>query len=307
MSRKHKHPEHVNHERWLVSYADFITLLFAFFVVLFSSSQVDRSKTNKMALAIEAAFSRFSLFKTEAGEANFLSAEGKVASHSSSQLTVEDGTPIYMATEIIEMDEGQVAKNLGDAELSQGIGQSTSPEVVMARVHQTLLQVLEKNKLADSVLVSEQDRGLVISVRNAVVFQAGADQIAEPSRQLLHGIGGVLAGVKNQIRIEGHTDDQAPDAGYASNWDLSAARASTVAKWLLADYAIDPARISVVGYGQYRPIAENTSDAGRVQNRRVDIVVLSNEAAKKESPIPVNPDDEKNPHYRFDMHENGGQ
>lgn len=280
--RKKKHEAHANHERWLVSYADFITLLFAFFVVLFSASQVDRSKTNKMALAIEAAFSRFSLFKTQAGNMNLMSAKGKVASSRATVIANEDGQPIFMPPTLIESEDELVREIQGDPELNENVGLPTSVDEAMARTYRTLLETLRRNKYPDSrVAVSMDDRGLVVSMREAAVFAKGSAEIQPGARALLEGIGHVVLAVPNQVRIEGHASPVS-DGSSATNWRLSADRSLNVLQWLVSEMGVRPARLSAVGYGEYRPVAENETPEGQQQNQRVDIVLLSHKAARLE-------------------------
>lgn len=288
--KKHAHEEHVNHERWLVSYADFITLLFAFFVVLFSSSQVDRSKTNKMSLAIEAAFSRFSLFKEQAGELNLMGTNGKVASSRKSVITSEEGAPLFMAPELMDesSDEQSVRYNMGPGELSENVGVPSTVEKAMQRAQQDLTKLLDKHQLAASVGIGWDERGLVVSVRDVALFKSGVDELTPESKIVLDNVAQMISRLPNQVRIEGHTDDRSPGAPFDSNWQLSSARATHIVEWLVQEFDIDPSRLVAVGYGQYRPVADNKSEPGRQRNRRVDIVILSEQAAKKEAPLPMN-------------------
>lgn len=286
--KKHAHEEHVNHERWLVSYADFITLLFAFFVVLFSSSQVDRSKTNKMSLAMEAAFSTFSLFKEQAGTLNLMSANGKKANASvgpTSMMSDEDSQPLYMSPEILDAPDEAKGIQGGKAELNENSGVPVTETQALNRAQHDLMSVISHNELKGSVNLGWDERGLVISVRDAAFFEMGADKLTPDSKLILANIARVVQQMPNQVRIEGHTDTENAIAPYASNWELSTARATHVVEWLIQDYGVKPERLVAVGYGQFRPIADNRTEAGRLRNRRIDIVILSTDAAKKEAPL----------------------
>ena len=290
MGKKHKkHEEHANHERWLVSYADFITLLFAFFVVMFASSQVDRSKTKKMALAVEAAFSEFSIFKSGGGQMNLLDDPYKVTEvgQNNAQKTVSSqGREIYMPSQVQESDD-QLLKNLGgDPALNENTGVMTSEEEALGRAQRDLLDVINRKKLKGSLVVSREDRGILISIRQAGFFASGGETLTPVSWDILIEIGKVLARLPNQIRIEGHSDNQAFESSvYPSNWELSSARAAAILRWFVENFSLDPQRFSAVGYGQYRPLADNRTEEGRLKNRRVDVVILSDEAAKREAPI----------------------
>ena len=282
--RKKAHEEHANHERWLVSYADFITLLFAFFVVLFSSSQVDRSKTNKMALAIQAAFSEFSMFEKTGGEYNlFATNKGKPASARSSMLTHE-GVPIFMNARIEEDETGLVTKNFkGDPSLSENSGMPTPESVALERARQDVMHVLEKEKVTDAVEVNLEENGVVIRLKDAVLFEEGVEQMTAKSKDVLMSVAGILAKLPNEIRVEGHSDP-VEGSRFASNWELSAARAAHVADFLVKRAHIDPKRFTVVGYGEYRPLASNDTKEGRSKNRRVDLILMSSKVAQERYP-----------------------
>ncbi len=290
MSKKHKkHPEHVNLERWLVSYADFITLLFAFFVVMFSSSQVDRSKTKKMSLAIESAFDSFSIFKFQSGdtddESRIGGAGGNAKQYREYLLNQESGKSIILPPEL-DAESGTVAPQ-GDPELSQNTGMLTSQEKAMERAQRTLMDLFKADRLQGSVEVSRDLRGIIISLKDVGVFEGGGDKLTAKSQETLKAIGDLIRPMPNQVRVEGHTDDGPVNSRFASNWELSVSRATHIIDYFIKDHAIEPARFIAVGYGQYRPIAENSTEEGKIKNRRVDIVILSDDASKKEAAVPA--------------------
>lgn len=287
MSKKHKHPEHVNLERWLVSYADFITLLFAFFVVLFASSQVDRSKTKKMALAIESAFNRFSIFRDQPGNPMSQGEElgsGGNANQYHEYLVEQDHEKMVFTPQLIESEEGGLAPPTADEALDINTGFMSSQEQALAHARRDLLKLLEQYKLDATIKVKWDERGVIISVRDAGIFESGAEKLTIKSEQFLREVARIVSQIPNQVRVEGHTDNKKTDA-FNSNWALSSARASYIIEWFLREYKMNPARFSAVGYGEYRPIADNSIEEGRQQNRRVDIILLSEAAARKESPM----------------------
>lgn len=288
MSKKKKHPEHVNHERWLISYADFITLLFAFFVVMFAASQVDRSKTTKMSLAIEAAFSQFSIFKQQAGSLNLMSAKGKVASTQPSVVATEDGQPIFMPPTITSNEEEVVRTSDGPSELNQNVGLPTSADEALARAQQSLMETLRRYKVDEKDMeIGEENRGIIISLRETAIFKPGSAEMDIKSLEVLSGVGRVIASLPNQVRIEGHASNEGEDSSEIANWELSTERSLSVLKWLMSDFDIKSSRFSIVGYGTFRPIDSNATEEGKARNRRVDIVLLSDEAAKMEAPLPT--------------------
>ncbi len=282
MSRKHKHEEHANHERWLVSYADFITLLFAFFVVLFSSSQVDRSKTQKMALAIESAFSTFSMFNQPGGQASIISSTKTIGSSTRTPMTTEDGSPIFMAPEILEQSDKIITEMKGDPSLNTNSGVPTDAETALNRAKKKIIDVLDKRKARTEVQVGTDKRGLIISIREEGLFESGSAQMTVGSQYLMHEIGSMLLDLPNTVRVEGHTDNQ-PIRGNGSNWELSALRSVHVVKWMIDHFDLDPNRFSAVGYGEFHPIASNENEEGRKKNRRVEIVILNSTEAQRES------------------------
>jgi chemotaxis protein MotB len=237
MARKKKHAEHVNHERWLVSYADFITLLFAFFVVMFAVSQVDSKRVGRFTEA----------FSKAVGEDMF---PGR-------------GTSL--------LPEGQAIPEAAPEEKEGGAAEL--PEE-LKRVKEKLAQLASLNGDAlAGLLVIQKRNELVLRLSDSVMFESGDDRLKAPALAMIHTLAPELAARSVDVRVEGHTDDRPiSNARYRSNWDLSTARATAVIVRLSAE-GIPDARLAAAGYGQFRPVAPNTSEEGRKQNRRVDLVV----------------------------------
>ena len=241
MGRKVKHEEHVNHERWLVSYADFITLLFAFFVVMFAVSQVDSNKVGRFAESVRSA-SKWQIFEEEM--------KGPVP-----VLADESGTHAAM-------HEDKKGKG-GDvvAELYRGIRE---------RLEQTLGEGLTSGRIK---LVDGPD-GLIIRLRDSAYFPSGSADIRGEYSTDLQAVAEAISDIKSPIRIEGHTDSRPiQNATYRSNWDLSAARAASVLAFFTS-HAVSEENLSIVGYADRRPVADNGNEDGRRRNRRVDIVLI---------------------------------
>lgn len=272
---KKKHPEHVNHERWLVSYADFITLLFAFFVVLFASGQSDKKKSQRMAAAMQAAFTDTRIF--EMHSATPALTEGGAGAQA---MPVE--MPLAMAPDIRKSD---------------GEGGS-SPEEIAARVRQAIQQVQAaqqaplQSKFAGklqpggAISVHQSADGITVSLQEAGFFTSGSAEVWAASESALAKIIAALP-ANMKIRVEGHSDNRPiHTAQFASNWELSSARASAIARAILEKTKIDPGLISAAGYAEFHPVASNATDEGRAQNRRVDIVILQ-PAPAAPAPQPV--------------------
>jgi chemotaxis protein MotB len=253
MSKK-KHPEHVNHERWLVSYADFITLLFAFFVVLFASSQSDRKKQVKLAAAMQSAFTPLGAFE----------AHSKIPPLTDiSSATITDSTPAALTPPL------------------PSIAKLETPEETEKRLTRFLAdQVAAGNIRPGSITMRITPDGLVISLHEAGFFPSGSAEIRATSIPVLSMLAATLPA--GPLRVEGHTDNvPIHTVQFATNWELSTARATAIARLLLEHGPIDPINLSAAGYAEYHPVASNATEDGRTQNRRVDIILLRHPAASQ--------------------------
>jgi chemotaxis protein MotB len=260
---KKKHPEHVNHERWLVSYADFITLLFAFFVVLFASGQSDKRKQIALAHSMQAAFDHNGIFDP----------------HSRTPPLADDADAIPKAT---------------PSPLSLPVPSLHQPDALTLnkasadRIAEVVKKEVTESKLKEGVItVHTSPDGLVVSMREGGFFASGAAEVRAESLDVLKAIAGALP--NQPMRVEGHTDNvPIHNAQFATNWELSTARAATITRLLIEQHAADPTLISAAGYAEFRPVASNATEQGRMQNRRVDIVLLN--SPKIEAVIPANPE-----------------
>jgi chemotaxis protein MotB len=244
---KRKPAESSHHDRWLVSYADFITLLFAFFVVLYASSRSDQRKQTQIAQSIQTAFQAMGLFPSA------------VPSTQQSGALADSHDPVAPVNVI-----------LGD-------DLSASPEVQRdLQQLQARLTGLLSNQIAQHVVALRLGRdGLVISLREAGFYDSGSATPHQQSRATLDRIAATLAATPYDLRIEGHTDNvPIHTAQFASNWELSTARATQLAKSFIVDHNLASGRLSAAGYAEFHPVAANDTPDGRSQNRRVDIIVL---------------------------------
>lgn len=259
MSRRKRAARHANHERWLVSYADFITLLFAFFVVLYASSQVDQRKVGKLALAIQVAFQELGVFP---------------ASTTQVPLNGNEAMP-FSAVQAIE-----------NAKHTTELGRITSPptdslsaaseEANLTTLQTELQQALQHEIKMHAVALHRETEGLIISLREFGFFDSGSAMLRPSAMPALDRIASILSVRACRLRIEGHTDNiPIHTAQMASNWELSTARATELVRLLIVRYRFAPDRLSAAGFAEYHPIASNGSAQGRAQNRRVDIVILS--------------------------------
>lgn len=249
MRRRERRRGHVNHERWLVSYADFITLLFAFFVVLYASSKADQKKQQQVAQAIDSAFHALGLFPDAARKPADLKNISAISRD-------EAITPMN-----IVMGEDVLAPAMVKEDL--------------IRVQKQLEQMLSNQIAQHTVSIAMGKDGLVISLREAGFFSSGSATPHAATLPVLHQIAGALGKTPYLVRIEGHTDNvPIHNEVFDSNWELSSARATRIARIFVDTRDILPERISAAGYAEYHPVATNVTEAGRAENRRVDLVVM---------------------------------
>ena len=195
--------------RWVISYADLVTLLLALFLVMYAVNNVE---------------------------------------HKNNLQTQTQNTPIgeVKQTKFVEMPELQK-------------------------------ELLKEFKNDNDVLLLKDSRGLIIRLKDDILFGSAEAQLQPNATEALNKIIDILSKIDNPVIIEGHTDSfPIKSAKYSSNWELSTARATSVIDYLVKSKRINPKRLSAVGYGEYAPVAENTSNSGRIKNRRVDIIILEN-------------------------------
>jgi chemotaxis protein MotB len=262
LGRKKKEEEHENHERWLVSYADFMTLLFAFFTTLYAISNVDAQKMGKMVMSMRQSFD--STVFTPGSKTLSLS-KGQGSADSSS------GRDLVQSIQLSKLERSKAGSQIvnGGKEMGQ-----------LKRSVETLLgPALQKGIIRTHI----EPRGLVVTLGEGGFFDSGSAEIKPEGRDWLDAIALGLMPVGNQIRIEGHTDNvPISNLIFPSNWELSSARASNVVRYLISRFAFTPELLSPAGFAEYRPSAPNDTEDGKSRNRRVDIVVLDPTASQSE-------------------------
>jgi chemotaxis protein MotB len=247
VARKQRHPEHENHERWLVSYADFITLMFAFFVVMFASSQTDKARAQRVSDSVKEALSK--------------------------------GGAMSAVHEILggTVDE----KGKGNAQMKGpgGSEKAVTPRTELAELLPSL-QYLNKELQSEidkgKIEMHLEPRGLVLSLRQATFFPSGADAIDPKTYPIVEKIAQTIRELPNSVRLEGHTDSvPIHTARFRSNWELSANRSIGVMELLSDQFKIPQQRMAIAGYADTAPLDSNDTAEGRAHNRRVDIVILN--------------------------------
>jgi chemotaxis protein MotB len=223
-------------ERWLLTYADLITLLLIFFIVLYSMSQVDKKKFEAMSQSLAIVFGGV-------GRGGVLDAGRSLI----------PGDKVYKERLEMQNTEQKVRRMIAQKGLEGKISTDLGP------------------------------RGLVISVKDTLLFEIGSADLTGPAKEIIRSVGHILAATPNAVRVEGHTDNvPIHTARFFSNWELSTARATNVLQYFITKGDIAPDRLSAAGYGEYKPSVPNTSERNRALNRRVDIVLLSSDYSKFE-------------------------
>ncbi|OGU10252.1 MAG: flagellar basal body stator protein MotB [Geobacteraceae bacterium GWC2_58_44] len=253
MARKKKHEKEANHERWLVSYADFITLLFAVFVTLYAMSQTDKKKVEEVMASMRDSF-------------------GYSTTTSGAKPNVIDSGAINIMPSLTKLTAAPPRR-----------GKSRGGEQDFKVTKASIEAYLMKAGAQEKVTVSISQRGLVVSLKEAGFFDSGSAMLKHGSYTLLNDVVQSLAGYSNAVRVEGHTDNvPISSRAFPSNWELSTSRATNVLQYLTRQDDFDPGKISATGYGEYRPLFDNGNEDGRKKNRRVDIVLLSEQSEKNE-------------------------
>lgn len=243
MKRRVTHKKE-NNERWLVTYADLITLLMIFFIILYTLSRIDVAKFQNLSISMSKAMGAGGAVLDSPGPSVVPGVAGSV--HDSSIQSVENQK--------------------------------------MENAKKELERIIKQSNLNAKVSVTSEERGVVLSFQGEVLFELGSAELTFRARQIIGEVGSVLEELPNYIRVEGHTDNlPISNTPYPSNWELSAARANSVLQMLIKSFGIHPQRMSAVAYGEYRPIVPNDSDFNRQTNRRVNIVILYSKYAATEA------------------------
>ncbi len=249
MAKKHKHPEHVNHERWLISYADFITLLFAFFVVMFASSSSDAGKLGRFADSFEGSL------KWE-----ILPGFGKGLLQGQ------------------QYRKAGLAGGSGDAGKGAGAGPGGGPKIESQRavIKDAVLRALGPTANLNDMEVEDVNGELVIRLPERMLYGSGDATLTADGKKTIDALAKQLKPHATAVRVEGHTDSiPIHDDRYYSNWELSTARATSVIQRLIEIHRMDATKLTASGYAEFRPLAPNDTAEGRTRNRRVEVVVLS--------------------------------
>lgn len=284
MKRRH-HEEHINHERWAIPYGDLITLLLALFVVMYAVSAVNETKFRVMAQSINEAFNGTGKViepirdATPAAQVPLPNQSRSPAAAPIARIDV----PIPPRNLPLPGHEGAApdrqetssVKTTPAANTSVGKTETATLSQISDEVQRAMKPLIDKNMVS----VRQTPDWLEIEVRTDILFPVGVARLQSPAEGVLRKLAGILSPFPNAMRVEGYTDNTPiATSTFPSNWELSAARAATVAR-LLTTTGVDPHRVGIIGWGEFRPTADNATDEGRNRNRRVLIVVMSDKAA----------------------------
>lgn len=263
-SRSHheeEHEEHVNHEAWVIPYADMLTLLMGLFLVLWAIGNQDLAKMQQFAQS----------FSSEVGISKPVTSGGS---------GVLDGGSTSSPATTVPPPLGRTQLNDARAALDREAALATAAatdEQQLTQAETVIRTRATAAGVADAITFRREDRGLIVSiVSDDVLFGPGSADLQADGTLALDSLAGALVDLPNQISIEGHTDDvPISNSRFPSNWELSTSRAGVVLRYLVDRHGLDVSRLVAGGYAEQRPLESNSTAEGRARNRRVDIAVLS--------------------------------
>ncbi|MGA8137575.1 MULTISPECIES: flagellar motor protein MotD [Pseudomonas] len=246
MARRRQHEEHVNHERWLVSYADFITLLFAFFVVMYSISSINEGKYKVISQALVGVFND--------------------ADRSLKPIPIGDERPVTVKP------ADPLIKDVDQTDAAIGQGAKDPLKSIADDISAAFGDLISSNQMT----VRGNELWVEIELNSSLLFGSGDAMPSDMAFNIIEKVAKILKPFDNPIHVEGFTDDQPiRTAQYPTNWELSSARSASIVRMMAMD-GVNPGRLASVGYGEFQPVANNATAEGRARNRRVVLVVSRN-------------------------------
>lgn len=256
-----EHEEHVNHEAWVIPYADMLTLLMALFLVMWATSQTDVNKAKAVATGFADSLGIQGDGQGVGGKGVLEGGEAVKPNPAKVDIAPTQEAEAFSALEAQKFAEVEAKKAAAD----------------LRKLQESITKSEAASGIPQELAFKIEGRGLVVSiVSEGVLFDPGSADLRPEGRAVLDGLIGPLKAADNRISIEGHTDNRPiSTARFPSNWELSTARASSVLRYLITTHGMNPSRLSASGYGDQQPVAPNVDDAGRGRNRRVDLAILS--------------------------------
>ncbi|HWM71838.1 MAG TPA: flagellar motor protein MotD [Steroidobacteraceae bacterium] len=288
--RRKKHEEHANHEAWAIPYADLLTLLLAFFVVMYAISSVNAGKYRVLSDSLFAAFrgAPRSMQPVQVGDKQ-VGTGADMNSTVVQQSVLEGKAQSRMAPVPVALG---MQKPTGDASSANKLPpQAAAAAQALSRLADQIAQAMNQLVRKDMVTIRRSDFWIEVEMKTDILFPSGSARLADNAVDVIEQLGSVLAPFPNPIRVEGHTDNKPiKTAVFYSNWELSAARAGSVVR-VLSNHGVGPERLAVIGYGEQRPLKGNDTADGRNANRRVVVVILSTELMRQTDPATVTDSD----------------
>jgi len=259
-----EHEEHINHEAWAIPYADLMTLLLAFFVVMYAISSVNEGKLRAVSKSFSTAFTGSKVIEP------IPQVDAPPERRRPAPIKIEPQSPLpessgALATAVVNQPQA-----IPVLAAPQAMSSDNGLSGVADDIEKSMTALIDKGML----VVRRHQRWIEVEIRADVLFPSGTATLSAPAVSSMRELAGTLSGFENPLHIEGHTDNvPIATAEFPSNWELSASRAARVAR-LFVENGIDPKRISISGLGEFRPEASNDTDEGRNKNRRVKLIVL---------------------------------
>jgi chemotaxis protein MotB len=281
MARKHKHEDHTNHEAWAIPYGDLVTLLLAFFVVMYALSTINEGKFRVLSDSLQAAFRGVprTLEPVNVGEKT--RGSGADIAVSIVQQATLNGQPRQLLEAITVADQITTGGRKNPDKLGAD-GKVIVPPA-LSRVADEIEKALAPLVASDMIAVRRHSTWVEVEIRTDILFASGVSKLSDAALPPLTILAETLAKYPNPVRVEGHTDNRPINTStFPSNWELSAARAASVVH-LFARGGVDPARLTVIGLGEFRPAQSNDTVEGRNANRRVLIVILAGDQAPEDA------------------------
>ncbi|MCG7407959.1 OmpA family protein [Paenibacillus sp. ACRRX] len=272
-----------NHERWLITYSDLITLLLIFFVVMYAMSQVDLVKYESLSETLQTTF--------RSGDGQLPKGSGILdgaytkPGQTGAINTKKDGATGDQINAKMNKMQANAAQDADPNKQAVMIGQITEKDLAFRKQEEMLQQTMsviqqyiEDNKLHDALSVTDTPKGIEIRLSDRLLFSLGRAELTSLATPTLDKLASLFSKLNTTISIEGHTDNLKMASGgrFKDNWALSAERALSVLRFFVDEKNLDSAQFQISGYGDTRPVASNDSDTGRQKNRRVEIIILRN-------------------------------
>jgi chemotaxis protein MotB len=274
MARKQHHEDHVNHEAWAIPYGDLVTLLFALFTVMYAVSSVNEGKYRVLSDALNAAFGG----KPRAMQPIQVGPRTNAGTDSVRQFNMAaPPRPVPPAPALRDLRRPPLIASQIRTQLPNASGREASvgpSSRQLAKMAEDLERALHGLIQKEVVVVRRTANWIEVEIKADILFASGASELSPSARPALQQVIEVLRPVSHHVRVEGYTDDvPITNSRFPSNWELSGARAATVVRYFIAG-RLDPRRLSTLGFGEYRPVADNRTEDGRNRNRRVVIVIV---------------------------------